>query len=649
MRPRDAIALTILLLLGAGAFGQEPAPQPYDSGGPLPAEQAAYDVRFYDLSLRIDPDRRWIGGSLRVVADVTEPLDTLVLNLDPLLRVDSVWCVSAEGGTAGADFVQRGPYLRIALPGTARPGDRIDCTILYSGQPRKAVNPPWDGGLVWSRTPSGAHWVAVTCQMEGADIWWPCKDHPSDEPDSMALHFTVPGDLVCVANGRLLGEQRNPDGTRTFHWFVSTPINNYGVTFYAAPYVAIESTYVSVCGDTIPTTFWALPEHAEAARAFLPYVYRDLRFLEEVAGPYPFRADKYGVVEAPYLGMEHQTAIAYGSHFVPGPEGFDWLHAHELAHEWYGNCATVPDWKDFWIHEGFASYMEAFYAERLKGREAYVEYLTRFRRGIRNRLPVAPRETRTAGQAYNIDIYYKGAWILHTLRFLIGDEAFFEFLHRVVYPDVGLERVTDGRQCHFVTTEDVIALAESISGQSLQWFFELYLRQSQLPHLVVERRQDFLELRWVTPQDLLFPMPVEVQVGGRRYRVSMSGGTGSVQIRPGDSFSIDPDDWVLMDEPVLTAVDGRWALVPRRVELLQNWPNPFNEATLLRFILPRSERVRLEVFDLTGRCVATLLNETREAGTHAVQFRAEGLPSGMYVCRLQAGHSVRTRKIVLVR
>ncbi|MDZ7372820.1 MAG: M1 family aminopeptidase [candidate division KSB1 bacterium] len=623
--------------------------QPYDSGGPLLPEQATYDVRFYDLDLRIDPVQRTLRGSVTVEAVLITPCDSLLLNLDPLLKVDSVWVASEAGGFERSGFRQRGPYLSVSLMGQGRSGASVRTRVFYGGRPRVAPNPPWDGGLVWSRTPSGAPWIGVACQLEGADVWWPCKDHPSDEPDSVALHFTVPADLVCVANGRFLGTTENADHTRTYHWFVSTPINNYGISFYAAPYVQLEAPYVSLAGDTIPTFFWVLPEHVAQGQTFLSRIHQDLRFLESVAGPYPFRRDKYGVAEAPYLGMEHQTIIAYGNRFRTNSYGFDELHFHELAHEWYGNCVTAADWKDFWIHESFATYLEALYAESLGGRQAYKNYLAGFRGSIQNHVPLAPRESKSTREMYSLDIYYKGAWVLHTLRFLLGDGEFRTFLRRVVYPDSSLEKVTDGAQCRFATTEDIVQLAESIAGEDLDWFFEVYLRQPRLPQLVVERSAVSIRLRWQVPNDLPFPMPVEVQAGRRIIRVDMSPGSATLRVNAGDEVQIDPEGWILMEKPLFTGVEELAADVPARVELGPNWPNPFNDWTLLEFELPRDELVRIEVFDSRGRVVARVCEGRFSAGRHSVRLDARELATGTYVCRLQAGSDVRYRKILLLR
>jgi aminopeptidase N len=544
------IGLVLLLsgcLLAADARAQEDA-----SGGPLMPEQAAYDVSFYDLDLEISPDRRAIDGRLEVHAAVTNPLKWFVLDLDTALTVDRLEIRTGEGWQANS-FERRRGQIWTRVPMTRQPGEDLRVRIEYGGSPRVAPQPPWRGGFTWAETSSGAPWIGVSVQTNGADLWWPCKDHPSDEPDSMAISVTVPEPLVVASNGRLENVEKAGD-RRTYHWLVSTPINNYGVSLNIAPYETIETTYTSVTGEQFPVIYWVLPENVEQGRQLMDQIKEHLRFFEEHFGPYPFRADKYGVAESPYLGMEHQTIIAYGNNYRNNAFGFDDLHHHELAHEWWGNMVTADDWKDFWIHEGFGTYTQAMYAGELQGRDAYHQYMQNIRPQLLNINPVAPGESRTTKEMYFIsvgsmqtdnDIYYKGAWILHTLRYLIGEDAFNRALRRMAYPTPAAEKLTDGRQCRFATTDDFLTVAEKASGRELDWFFELYLRQPALPELISERSGGSLQLHWETPDDLRFPMPVEVKIGEDRRRVEMTNGRATLDIPAGETVEVDPDGWIL--------------------------------------------------------------------------------------------------------
>jgi aminopeptidase N len=520
----------------------------------LSGAQAAYDVRFYELTLRIEPRDSTIEGALQLSADIRSATEWLVLDLVPQLEVHEVRLtpgseepIRGTEGSLALRFERREGQLWIRLQNERLPGDRVSVRVAYGGH----TSGPAFRGLNWSRAPSGEPWVTTSVEMVGADVWYPVKDHPSDEPDSVALNFTVPANLVAVSNGRLRDVTLEPDGYRTYHWFVSNPINNYAVALNVAPYRTIERSYGSVSGDPIPVTFWVLPESYEKGTALMPEILDHLRFFEEVAGPYPFRADKYGVVETPYLGMEHQTIIAYGANFDNGAMvhgldwGFDALHQHELAHEWYGNAVTAADWKDLWLHEAFATYLQPLYLEDTQGSDRYHAFMAYMRPMISNRAPVAPREARTAQGIYGLDIYYKGAWILHTLRHLIGDEPFRLLLRRWIYPNPELERITDGRQTRLADTADFIDLVEALTGEDLDWFFEVYLRQPELPRLRVQRAGDTLRLRWEVPHGLPFPMPVQVRFGEQTHRIPMHAGEGEIAIPAGASVEIDPHHWIL--------------------------------------------------------------------------------------------------------
>ncbi len=528
-----------------------------ESGGPLSEEQSSFDVTFYDLSLTVDPVERSIKGHLTVQARIIKPMEWLALDLDTSLKVESV--VERKGTIEPVPliFEHHDGQLRIALSDIRAAGDSLTVTVYYGGRPRIAPRPPWWGGFTWSTTADGQPWITVSCQYNGADIWWPCKDHPSDEPDSMALHITVPENLVCAANGRLRGITRNSDATVTYHWFSSNPINNYCVTLNIAPYRTIEADYTSVTGEIIPVTFWVLPENYSQGLDLFPRILEHLHFMETYFGPYPFRGDKYGVAEAPYLGMEHQTIIAYGNQYRTNSYGFDDLHLHELSHEWWGNLVTCVDWSDMWLHEGFAVYTEALYAEYLHGEQVLYSYMTTVRSRVHNLRAVAPRETQTTTQIYfmppdytvsNGDIYNKGACILHTLRYLIGDDAFFQALRLMAYPDPALEAVTDGDQCRLASSDDFQHIVESVTGADLEWFFDLYLRQEQLPLLVTEIRRSRLRLSWETPGNRPFPMPVPVQIGEEVLRVEIPRRGTTIDIPGGILPKIDEQEWILKEE-----------------------------------------------------------------------------------------------------
>jgi len=518
-----------------------------DSGGPLTSEWAAYDVKFYNINLNIDPEKQTINGWVGVTAEAVTNMKEFVLDLDDRYRITKIsWDSPVE--YKELLFKHKNGKIKIQLPEEVVKGNSFKVKIYYNGKPQVAQNPPWDDGFTWSRTESGEHWVGVTCQGGGADTWWPCKDHPSDEPDSVLLNFTVPGNLICTSNGKLLDIVDNKEGTKTFIWFVSTPINNYGISVHIAPYDTIQYQYTSVTGEIIPVTIWVLPESMEKARAHCPEFLYHLRFYEELLGPYPFRADKYGVAETPYLGMEHQTVIANGYGYRTDQFGFDWLHHHELGHEWWGNMVTAKDWSDFWIHEAVCGYMQTLYLEDNVENGNPSAFLMN-RMLWKNEQPIAPRKEMTSTEAYTNDMYSKGAYVLHTLRYYLGNEVFRIVLRRWAYPDPEMEKVTDGSHCRFATTDEFLEIAEKVSGKKLDWFWEVYFRQASLPLLKAEIKNNTLYLEWEIENDLPFSVPVEVKIGEEIIKVEMREGAGSVKIPDGVEPVIDPNKWITMAEP----------------------------------------------------------------------------------------------------
>jgi len=538
-----------LLLLAVSAFAQRDlGSRPTATGGPLMFEQAVYDVQSYDVSLNVDPKTKSISGTTVMTAKTVIPTNVIVLDLDTPYTISKV-----TDGTNDLKYERREGQIWIWFPQSKQDGDEIKTSITYSGAPREAPRPPWVGGFMWKKTPSGADWISVALQNDGADLLFPCKDHPSDKPARAAVHVTVPEPLMAVSVGKLQGSRKNADGTVTWNWLMTNPVANYSIVFDAAPYKVIEDSYKSVSGDTIPVYFYVLPEDYDKGPGLVKELEKYTAYYEKYLGPYPFRSQKMGMVETPHLGMEHSTHIAYGNQFRYNADGTDWLLLHEFGHEWWANLVTASDWKDFWLHEGFQSYMDTLYQEYLHGKDAYLKAMSARVKRLRNTQPVAPREAKIAYQVYmeapdytqsDGDIYDKGALVLHTLRYLIGDEAFFRALHHMAYPTKQMETYTDGRQERLVTTDDFLTIAEQDSGMKLDWFFELYLRQPKLPKLASEVNGNTMTLHWETPNNMPFPMPVDVVINGKTQRVEMKNGKATINFT-GTAPVIDPNGWVL--------------------------------------------------------------------------------------------------------
>ncbi|MDX2437756.1 MAG: M1 family metallopeptidase [Acidobacteriota bacterium] len=520
------------LLVGLGWYVKK---QMLDSGGELPASMAAYDVRHYDLAVEVDPETKSIEGVSTVTAEIVAPLSKFEIHLDDRMEVAEV---DVDG--EARPFKHRRGVVRVDLDEEWKVGERHAVTIFYGGEPKVALRPPWIDGFVWSETPTGEPWIGVTGQGDGGDNWWPCKDHPSDEPDEgMNIALTAPSDLVALSNGAFLGVTDNGDGTSTSRWRVHYPINNYLVTVNIAPYVAIEERYNGVDGTLDEAlVFWSVAEYEPHARVMWKQMPRILEVFGRRFGEFPFFEDKFAVAHAPYYGMEHQTLVAYGALFTDNGYGFDDLLLHEVAHEWWGNKISVADWADFWIQEGFATYAEAIFVNDTLGEDRYLDYMADLRTRISNERPLVAGTDLTSADAYTGDIYHKGAWVLHTLRWLVGDEVFFEALYRFA---------NDPEYAYgLVSSADFAALVDEISGLDLGWFWSRYLLRADIPAWRVERRPadggERVEITWGDPG---FPMPLELGVGGELRRVDMDEGRASFVVPTDTVVEVDPDGWVL--------------------------------------------------------------------------------------------------------
>ncbi|HQX56243.1 MAG TPA: M1 family metallopeptidase [Pyrinomonadaceae bacterium] len=527
--------------------------RPTDSGGPLMFEQAVFDVQNYDISISADPKTKSIAGTTVMTARTVIPTNVIVLDLDSAYTISKL-----TDGIHDLKYERKAGKIWIWFPMTKQVGEEIKTSITYAGVPKEAPRPPWVGGFMWKKTPNGADWISVALQNDGADLMFPCKDHPSDKAATVSMHITVPDPLMAVGPGKYQGVKKNADSTSTYNWRMTNPIANYSIVFNAAPYKIIEDKYTTATGETMPIYFYILPESFEKGARLIAEQKKYLAFYEKYLGPYPFRSQKVGIVETPHLGMEHSTAIAYGNQFKYNDDGTDTLLLHEFGHEYWANLVTASDWRDFWIHEGFQSYMDTLYTETLHGKDAYMRSMRNRQRGFKNKQAVAPREPKLTYQVYmsepdyvnsDGDIYGKGSYILHTLRYLVGDAAFFRSLRRMAYPTKAMEKLTDGSQERLVNTDDFLTIVNEESKMNLDWYFELYLRQPKLPTLVFSTTPECtsnctMSLSWQTPNNMPFPMPVDVVIGGKSQRIEMKGGKGSVTYN-GAAPAVDPDGWVL--------------------------------------------------------------------------------------------------------
>ncbi len=521
---------------------------------PLDPVRANMALPYAALSLTVDPTSRSISGEIRYRVTARSALDSLAFDLAPRYAISKV-----EVDGVAADWTNPDGLLSIVLPSTLAEGEEAQVTIAWSGNPHVAVMPPWDGGITWSSAldANGAPhpWIATAIQGEGCDMFWPCIDHSSSRIALMDMAVMVPEPLVVAGNGALQNVEHD-NGWATWRWRAKYP-NNYGVTLQIGPYELTEQDYTSQYGNIIPLKFWHLPGHGAEAGRLLGELGQSIAFFEEQIGPYPFYDEKAGIAETPHLGMEHQTINAYGNEFKRDPLGYDWLLAHEFAHEWFANQLTHSSINHMWLHEGLGTYMQPLFLEWSRGRMLADSELWRSRRQIRSRVPLVPPEDESPDYldqeaAWGGDIYYKGAWVAHSLRYLIGDDAFFESLTRLVYgrPDPMPGNFAPVSR----STADFEAIAEEISGKDLGWFFDAYLYRSELPKLVVQRDGRWLDLAWESGSDLPFAMPVEVRVGDRVEKVPMDSGKGRIDMGSvGAHYLLDPENHILRDDPAITA------------------------------------------------------------------------------------------------
>jgi len=616
-----------------------------DSGGALKPEQAAYDVTYYDLDLSIDPETQTINGSLVCNVVIVNPVDSLLLDLDDVFLVSNIEMSINNSNFQQVSYSHQNELLEIDIPDVVNTDDTISCKIFYNGAPRIGQGLT---GFVWETTSGGQPWLGVACQFEGGDVWWPCKDHPSDEPDSMNISFTVPNPLVCVSNGQYLGFEDNGDNTSTYHWFISVPINNYNVTFYAADFLLIEDNYASTIGNDIPFRFWVLPEVYETALNHMDVFQQEFDFLEEICGPFPFGTDKHGWAHAPYWGMEHQSIIAYGHDFTTNEWGYDYIHLHELAHEWWGNLLTAKNWADVWIHEGIATYTEALYVEHLSGVEAYYEFMRDHQPNF-GISPLAPYEEMIAENAFLFnDPYTRGASVMHTLRYHLGDDAFFELLKRWAYPDPDDLGNEDGRQCRLVNTEDLKIQAEEVTGVDLDPFWTVFFREAGFPQLRVNRQAEQTSFEWLTEQNVPLDLNVPVTINGEEHTVEMQNGNGSISVSIEDELEIDPNDWILMQDPEIIVGINDLSFSEFENQLMQNYPNPFSENTVIEFYLSKPQHAKVCIYDQLGNRIFTLTNKVHMKGKHQISFNKGKLSDGVYYYRLISDEGIISKKLQVI-
>ena len=496
------------LIFTQGIFDDKlPATRQDSLRGSITAERSWWDLTYYHLDIKVEPDKKFISGSNTVYYKVLESNNTMQIDLQKPMNIKSITSKNKE-----LNFTREGNVYFIELKHKQKINDINYLKINYEGFPKEAIRAPWDGGLSWTKDENNNHFIATSCQGLGASVWWPNKDHMYDEVDSMLISVNVPKHLTNVSNGRLRKITEYNDDTKTFDWFVSNPINNYGVNINIGDYVNFSEKYEGEKGN-LDIDNYVLSYNIEKAKNQFKQVPMMIEAFEYWFGPYPFYEDSFKMVEVPYLGMEHQSSITYGNKYQNGYLGrdlsgsgwglkFDYIIIHEGGHEWFANNITYKDVADMWIHEGFTCYSENLFVDYFFGKKASAEYVIGTRRGISNRKPIIGQyDINREGSG---DMYSKGANLLHTIRQLAKDDEIWrqtlrglnkEFYHSTV------------------TTEEIEEYISKSIGIDLSKVFDQYLRDYRVPILEYEIIDGILSYRWNNVIDG-FNMPIEAEIDG---------------------------------------------------------------------------------------------------------------------------------------
>ena len=532
---RSTVSGIFVLLSTLACQGQDLSTYADTLRGMLSPERLCYDVTHYKLDVELFPSQKAIEGKVTMSYDGKLASDTIQVDLARTMNLTSV---TQDGKALGFRRVEDAVFIGLEQP--TRFGESGKLIMYYAGKPEAAKNPPWDGGFTWSTDSLGRTWASVSCEGIGASIWWPNKDHLSDEPDSVSTSFIAPDPLRIISNGQYRGSKRLSNGRTQYAYATTYPINNYNVTFYLGHYLSFQDTLVDSREPTsLKLRYSVIDYNLERAKKHFQQVKPMLHCFSELLGPYPFWRDGYRLIEAPYLGMEHQSAIAYGNNYMRGYRGgmippdmnWDFLIIHESGHEYFGNAISVTDHSEMWLHESFTTYLEALYVECRFNHSDYVRYLRGQRSFVRNQRPIIGKPHVNFDDFGSSDHYFKGSWVLHTWRSIVGDEEFFQFF-RGFYESYAIG---------VVTTADFLEYIEANTknepeGLNPSVFWQQYLYQPAIPVLHVEQKSGNETIAYFTEVLPGFQIPLEVD--GRAILVSDAVQTFKVDAEAWKSFQV---------------------------------------------------------------------------------------------------------------
>ncbi|WP_295123758.1 M1 family metallopeptidase [uncultured Chitinophaga sp.] len=508
---RSAVLIMVGLVAMLSVYGQTQKFTRQDTlRGTLNAERNWWDVTHYDLNVQVNPSDSSISGKNTIHYRVLKANTILQIDLQEPMVIDSIVQLGKS-----LSYTREGNAFHVNIRALQQPGKVQQLTVYFHGKPRAAVRAPWDGGFQWSKDSLGRAWIATACQGLGASVWWPNKDHQSEEADSTSITVTVPTGLTNVSNGRLRSKKNNGNGTTTFNWFVNNPINNYDVALNIGHYTEFKDVFNGEKGK-LDMSFWVLDYNVEKAKKHFEVVKPMMKCFEHWFGPYPFYEDSYKLVETPHLGMEHQSAVAYGNKYQMGYMGrdlsgsgwgmkWDFLIIHETGHEWFGNNITAKDIADMWVHEGFTNYSETIFTQCIDGVQAGNEYSQGIRRNVANDIPVIGHYgVNSEGSG---DMYYKASNMIHTIRQIMNnDEAFRQLLR-------GLNKTFYHST---VTTAQIEKYINLKVGRNLSKVYDQYLRTITIPVFEYKVVNGVLSYRWVS-EVKGFDMPLKVTLSEGRY------------------------------------------------------------------------------------------------------------------------------------
>lgn len=510
----------LLLLVAANSFAQETFTRKDSLFGGLRHERTSYDVLRYDLNLEINPEKQSIKGFNDIAFKVVENTKKIQIDLFENMLVDSIIFNQKK-----LKYTREFNAVFIDFESELTKNTQQKIRFYYSGNPIVAKRAPWDGGFVFSKDKNGKPWIGVAVQGTGASLWYPVKDTQTDEPDNGAsIKVAVPNGLMNVSNGRFKGSEDFKNGYTRWDWEVKNPINTYDITVNIADYAHIHDTHKGLDLD-----YYVLSYNKDLAIKHFEEVKPMMDCFQSKFGTYPFADDGYKLVETPYLGMEHQSAVAYGNQYKKGYLGhdnsgtgngllFDFITIHESGHEWFGNSITSKDVADMWIHEGFTCYTETVFLECEFGPEKALAYINGLKRNVQNDKPIIGQYG--VGNEGSGDMYYKGALMLNTIRSIINDDAKWWKL---------LLDYSNRFRHQIIETKDVVDFFNAETGIYLTPIFNQYLRYINVPTLELRKNKNKLEYRWLT-EEPDFEMPVEITVAGKTLRLKSTNKLQNVKL-----------------------------------------------------------------------------------------------------------------------